>query len=182
MRRRNEWVSGLQPNPHWTPPTLTRMLLDRVKFSGPVWEPCHGEGWMADVIQSYGHLTIRSDIIDYGKAPDFLHDIIRHRPPEFPTPPTSLITNPPYVKCQRYVQRLLLTPSVQRAAFLTQSQTLGDYLNPDVVGEFGLRWIMPLPKKEKFWDWENQRYTPSQWMCCWFVLDRGWTDTFSGLI
>lgn len=73
------------PTPDWA----TDALLDRVSFEGGVWEPCCGDGRMADRIKARGYQVCSSDIADYGygEVADFL---CQNRNVE------NVVTNPPF--------------------------------------------------------------------------------------
>jgi len=47
---------------YFTPKSLTTALLQTVKISGTVLEPCCGEGWIADVLKDYECDVITNDI------------------------------------------------------------------------------------------------------------------------
>jgi hypothetical protein len=76
-----------------TPDWVTEALLRRVRFRGPIWEPCCGGGAMSTVLAAHGYDVISTDIADRGFGTpgiDFLacrtvRDGCR-----------SIITNPPY--------------------------------------------------------------------------------------
>lgn len=54
------------PTPRW----VTECLLDHVTLRGPVWEPCCGNGAIAEVVAARGHEVVATDIADrgFGKA------------------------------------------------------------------------------------------------------------------
>lgn len=47
---------------YFTPKSLTTALLQNIKIEGTVLEPCSGEGWIADVLDSYDLNVITNDI------------------------------------------------------------------------------------------------------------------------
>lgn len=47
---------------YFTPKSLTKALLQNVKISGTVLEPCCGEGWIAEVLEDYECNVITNDI------------------------------------------------------------------------------------------------------------------------
>jgi hypothetical protein len=76
-----------------TPPQVTEALLQHVRFRGPVWEPCCGDGAMSSVLAEHGYNVVSSDLVDRGfgtPGVDFLG--CRNVPGEC----RSIVTNPPY--------------------------------------------------------------------------------------
>lgn len=73
------------PTPAWG----TQALLKYVRLHGSVWEPCCGDGDMAEVIKAAGYQVTASDIVDrgYGSVGDFLTADARH---------ANIVTNPPF--------------------------------------------------------------------------------------
>lgn len=76
-----------------TPAWVTEALLNNVDLRGPVWEPCCGDGAMAQVLTERGHQVVASDIVDrgYGQAGVDFYEC-----QSIPEGCQSLITNPPY--------------------------------------------------------------------------------------
>ncbi|MEA2788066.1 MAG: hypothetical protein QOG73_472 [Acetobacteraceae bacterium] len=76
-----------------TPPWVTEALLRHVRFQGPVWEPCCGDGAMSTVLAGHGYDVVSSDIADRGfGTPDV--DFLGCR--VVPEGCRSIVTNPPY--------------------------------------------------------------------------------------
>jgi hypothetical protein len=76
-----------------TPPWVTEALLRHVRFRGPIWEPCCGNGAMTRVLEDHGYDVVSTDLVERGfgtPGVDFLacHDV--------PAGCRSIITNPPY--------------------------------------------------------------------------------------
>jgi hypothetical protein len=74
-----------------TPGHVTKALLRREKFTGQIWEPACGQGWMSEVLIEWGYDVVSTDLIKrgYGNGGiDFLKEW-RHVP--------NIITNPPYL-------------------------------------------------------------------------------------
>ncbi len=76
-----------------TPAWVTAALLKHVTLRGPVWEPCCGDGAMADVLAVHGHAVTGTDIIDrgYGQPGVDFFDC-----QSFPAGCGAMVTNPPY--------------------------------------------------------------------------------------
>lgn len=74
-------------NDQSTPPEVTRALLDRVSFTGDIWECACGRGRMAKVIRNYGYNVSATDKY-FGKSRvDFL---------DAGPKVDNIITNPPF--------------------------------------------------------------------------------------
>jgi hypothetical protein len=76
-----------------TPTWVTEALLRHVRFRGPIWEPCCGDGAMSTVLSANGHDVVSTDIVDRGfgvPGVDFLAC------QEVPRNCRSIVTNPPY--------------------------------------------------------------------------------------
>jgi hypothetical protein len=76
-----------------TPPWVTQALLRHVRFRGPIWEPCCGDGAMTRVLEGHGYDVVSTDLVERGfgtAGVDFLacHDV--------PGGCRSIVTNPPY--------------------------------------------------------------------------------------
>lgn len=76
-----------------TPPWVTAALLHHIELRGPVWEPCCGNGAIAQVIESHGVKVHATDLIDHGFGQSGVDFFARH---EFPAGCRAMVTNPPY--------------------------------------------------------------------------------------
>ncbi len=83
-----------------TPPEATRALLSVEDFSGGlVWEPACGNGAISRLLEDAGYPVLSSDLVDrgFGEAGvDFLLDHV--------TRARHIVTNPPYVQAQEFVE------------------------------------------------------------------------------
>lgn len=82
-------VEAEGPDFYPTPAWGTQALLNHVKFTGAILDPCCGDGAIAEVMKASGYDVVASDIIDrgYGEQRDFLD--IKDRYP-------NIVTNPPF--------------------------------------------------------------------------------------
>lgn len=74
-----------------TPPEATRALLNAEQFSGSIWEPACGEGWISNELVKAGYFVISTDIADYGFGVSGVDFLAAERPRA-----KHVITNPPY--------------------------------------------------------------------------------------
>jgi hypothetical protein len=89
-------ISGYSRQAHdfySTPDWVTDCLLRHVALRGPVWEPCCGDGAIAQVLERAGHRVVATDLAEYGFGAGGI-DFFRCR--ELPQGCRALVTNPPY--------------------------------------------------------------------------------------
>ncbi|MEZ5648596.1 MAG: SAM-dependent DNA methyltransferase [Alphaproteobacteria bacterium] len=92
-----------------TPPEVTQAFfgsdegkLFRENFHGQeVWEPCVGDGAMADIIKGNGHKVIGTDIVDRGWFGTEVQDFLTAKWARAPI----IITNPPYNIAQKFIEQ-----------------------------------------------------------------------------
>src|SRR3954451_12402261 len=93
MRQRNLGYTRQDRDFYPTPAWVTEALLRRVHLSKEIWEPCCGNGAMAQVLEAHGHRVVGTDLVDrgYGEAGrDFLAET------QLPEGVSAIVTNPPY--------------------------------------------------------------------------------------
>jgi hypothetical protein len=76
-----------------TPSWVTEALLQHVRFRGPVWEPCCGDGAMSTVLANHGYDVHSTDIADRGFGKSGVDVLTCH---DVPGGCRSIVTNPPY--------------------------------------------------------------------------------------
>ena len=76
-----------------TPSRVTEALLRHVRFRGPIWEPCCGDGAMSTVLGAHGHEVVSTDIVDRGFGTPGVDFLACRTVPENCR---SIVTNPPY--------------------------------------------------------------------------------------
>jgi hypothetical protein len=93
-------VSGFDPQFYGTPPWCTRSLLSRVRFVGPILEPCCGRGHISEVLIGCGYGVESSDLVNwgYGAVENFF---LRKRPAE------NIVTNPPFDNAENIIRHAL---------------------------------------------------------------------------
>ena len=100
------------PTPEWA----TRALLNRESFDGPVWEPACGDGAISEVLLSNEFRVHSSDILDYGYHGTEVKDFLE--PDLHDTTVGSVITNPPFMLAQEFIERAKETSATKIAMFL----------------------------------------------------------------
>jgi hypothetical protein len=84
--------------------TLLRVEPAILKYKPAIWEPACGRGAISEVLKAHGLLVHSSDIRpQYAGAHQF--DFLRDPIPEWHPDPIVIITNPPYMLAQEFVER-----------------------------------------------------------------------------
>ena len=110
-------ANDFYPTPAW----VTEALLRHVTLRGPVWEPCCGDGAIARVSESRGHLVEATDLGDrgYGRGGvDFFAC------GAVPDGCRAIVTNPPYG--DGGAERTSRRASSQLLAFVRHAIALAD--------------------------------------------------------
>ena len=76
-----------------TPPWVTEALLRHIRFRGPIWEPCCGDGAMSSILSNHGYRVVSTDIADRGFGTPGVDFLAARAVPEGCQ---SIVTNPPY--------------------------------------------------------------------------------------
>lgn len=87
-----------------TPPEATRALLSAESFSGSIWEPACGEGWISQVLIDAGLDVVSTDLHEYGFGTAGI-DFLKTEEPLA----RNIVTNPPYGSglADRFVRKSL---------------------------------------------------------------------------
>jgi hypothetical protein len=99
-----------------TPEWVTEALLKHVEPHCSIWEPAAGSGKMARVLRAAGHQTTETDI---ETGHDFLGTIA--------TDWQAIVTNPPYVLAQKFIERALDLTAMNRGAVFMLLRTDFDH-------------------------------------------------------
>lgn len=86
-----------------TPPYVTKALLEREDFAGPIWEPASGNGAMAKVLEDAGYDVIATELQEaehvYGEGGVDFFEQSRAVP--------TIITNPPFKEAQAFAEHAI---------------------------------------------------------------------------
>ena len=93
-----------------TPEACTRALLGVETFTGPVWEPCCGEGHIARVLVSGGHEVISTDLVNRGYGVTGSDALMERR--TF----ANIVTNPPFRNALEFAEHF--TDQADKVALL----------------------------------------------------------------
>lgn len=100
-----------------TPPDATIALMDFLDLpQSIIWEPASGDGSMSEVIESYGHRVISTDIRSEGIYGQSGQDFLKVRYPNV----DAIITNPPFNLAERFIRKA--TNEAKTVAMLLKSQ------------------------------------------------------------
>lgn len=165
-----------------TPPLVTQALLRHVRFRGPVWEPCCGDGAMSKVLGAHGHEVVSTDIADRGfgtAGVDFLAC------QKVPGDCRSIVTNPPYGDTGSHVGQLkssvamlgflrhamMLTATVQgQLALLVRLQWIAGKRAADMMSAGPFSAVIVLTKRIQWFDMGEKTNT-AQHHHAWVVFD-----------
>ena len=101
-----------------TPSYATEALMNREFFSQKIWEPACGDGAISKVLEDRGHMTVSTDLIDYGFGQpnvDFLMEQKLLAP--------DIITNPPFSLAHEFAEKAF-DLGVDKLALLVRLQFL----------------------------------------------------------
>lgn len=165
-----------------TPDWVTEALLRHVRFRGPIWEPCCGNGAMATVLAAHHYEVFSTDIADRGfGSPDI--DFLACR--SMFRDCRSIVTNPPYgdsglqkeqtrssVAMLEFLHHALtLTASVQgQLALLVRLQWLAGKHAADALSGGPFAAVVILTRRIRWFDM-GERTNTAQHHHAWVVFD-----------
>ena len=165
-----------------TPGWVTECLTRQVALRGPVWEPCCGDGAIAQVLARAGHEVVATDLADYGygrAGVDFFACTA------FPPGCRTLVTNPPYgdggprrrttnlsLAMLRFVRHALdLTARAEgQLALLVRFQWIAGKRASDIISAAPLDTVVALTRRIQ-WFGQSEHTTTGQHHHCWIVFD-----------
>ncbi len=165
-----------------TPTWVTEALLRHVRFRGPIWEPCCGNGAMSTVLASHGYEVTSSDIAHRGFGTPGT-DFLACR--DMPHGCRGIVTNPPYGDTGSHKGQaksspamlnfmshaLALTASVQgQLALLVRLQWIAGSRAADVLSSGPFAAIVILTRRIQWFDM-GERTNTAQHHHAWVVFD-----------
>ena len=165
-----------------TPSWVTEALLQHIRFRGPIWEPCCGDGAMASVLSRHGYKVVASDIADRGFGTAGV-DFLACR--AVPKGCRSLVTNPPYGDSGSHAGQsrsptamlnflrhaLTLTASMQgQLALLVRLQWIAGQRVAEVMSTAPFRAVVVLTHRIRWFD-RGEDTKPAQHHHAWVVFD-----------
>ncbi len=165
-----------------TPDSVTEALLRHVRFRGPVWEPCCGDGAMSRVLDAHGYQVVSTDIMDRGFGTPGV-DFLACR--TVPGGCRSIVTNPPYGDTGSHEEQsrspkamleflrhaLELTASVQgQLALLVRLQWIAGRRAADMMSAAPFSAVVVLMKRIRWFDM-GERTNTAQHHHAWVVFD-----------
>lgn len=167
-----------------TPDWVTECLLRKTALRGPIWEPCCGDGAIAEVLKRAGHEVEATDLSDYGygrPGVDF------YACTEFPAGCRTLVTNPPYgdggpkrratnvsLAMLRFIRHaLVLTARAEgQLALLVRFQWIAGKRASNLIAAAPLDAVIALTRRIRWFD-QGEATTTGQHHHCWIVFDYG---------
>ncbi|HEX3574581.1 MAG TPA: hypothetical protein VHU42_08285 [Rhodopila sp.] len=165
-----------------TPAWVTEALLRHVRFRGPVWEPCCGDGAMSLVLAGHGYDVVSTDLVDRGFGTPGI-DFLACR--EVPGPCRSIVTNPPYgdtgsqagqsrspAAMQTFLRHaMMLTESVQgQLALLVRLQWIAGKRAADTLSSGPFSAVIVLTHRIRWFEM-GERTNAAQHHHAWVVID-----------
>ena len=165
-----------------TPSWVTEALLQHIRFRGPIWEPCCGDGAMSAVLSRHGYAVVSTDIADRGFGTSGV-DFLACR--TVPDGCRSLVTNPPYGDSGLHTGQsrsptamlnflrhaLMLTSSVQgQLALLVRLQWIAGQRAAEVMSTAPFAAVVVLTQRI-LWFERGEDTKPAQHHHAWVVFD-----------
>jgi hypothetical protein len=165
-----------------TPSWVTEALLKHIRFRGPIWEPCCGDGAMSSVLGRHGHEVVSTDLVDRGFGVSGI-DFLACR--EVPGGCRSLVTNPPYGDSGSHAGQsrsptamldflrhaLMLTASVRgQLALLVRLQWIAGQRAAEVMSSAPFAGVVILKQRICWFD-RGEDTKPAQHHHAWVVFD-----------
>jgi hypothetical protein len=165
-----------------TPSWVTEALLRHIRFRGPIWEPCCGDGAMSTVLGRRGYEVVSTDIADRGFGTSGVDFLACHQMPE---DCRSLVTNPPYGDSGLHAGQsrspaamlsflrhaLMLTASVQgQLALLVRLQWIAGQRAAEVMSAAPFTAVIVLTQRI-LWFERGEDTKPAQHHHAWVVFD-----------
>jgi hypothetical protein len=119
-----------------TPAWVTEALLRHIRFRGPIWEPCCGDGAMSMVLAAHGHQVVSTDIVDRGFGTAGLDFLATNT---VPGGCVSIITNPPYGDTGSHIGQSRSAPAMLR--FLRHALVLTASVQGQLALLVRLSWV-----------------------------------------
>lgn len=130
-----------------TPKNVTIALMNFLQLppSCTIWEPACGNLAMSNVIETYGHTVISTDIIngvDFLCANPMLCD--------------AIITNPPFETSALFIEKAIQTPNVNLVAMLLKSQYWHASKRIKLFEKYPPAFVLPLSWRPDFLEHERK--------------------------
>lgn len=158
-----------------TPPEATHALVrflhdnDLIDPHAYIWEPACGDGAMAEVISSYGHRVVSTDIRHTGYGIGGIDYLLR--PADEPV--KAIITNPPFAQAEDFIRKAAgESPLV---AMLLKSQYWHASKRTKLFTDHPPAWVLPLNWRPDFL--AGERGGAPTMDVIWTVWIRGQQDT-----
>jgi hypothetical protein len=119
-----------------TPTWVTEALLRHVRFRGPIWEPCCGDGAMSRVLQDRGYDVVSTDLVERGFGTPGVNFLSCRTAPN---DCRSIVTNPPYGDSGSHSGQSKSSSAM--LGFLRHAMTLTDTIDGQLALLVRLQWI-----------------------------------------
>jgi hypothetical protein len=115
---------------------VTEALLRHVRFRGPIWEPCCGDGAMSRVLQDRGYDVVSTDLVERGFGTPGVNFLSCRTAPN---DCRSIVTNPPYGDSGSHSGQSKSSSAM--LGFLRHAMTLTETIDGQLALLVRLQWI-----------------------------------------
>lgn len=99
-------------------PEAGEWLMKLEKFDGPIWEPCVGQGHLAEVFKKHGYEVKSTDLVDRGYGQGGVNFL----DPKITEWNGAVVTNPPFAFAQEIIEKALsIIPQGQKVAMFLRT-------------------------------------------------------------
>lgn len=127
-----------------TPAWVTRLLIEREWFAGPVWEPACGHGLIAEELKASGIGVVATDLVDRGYGTHGVDFLLEQR-----LLAPNVATNPPFKLAREFAQHALNLGAAKVALLLKLAFMQGADRSPWLFAS-GLRKVIVVSRRITF--------------------------------
>jgi hypothetical protein len=151
----------LKHDAYQTPDWVVEQLCEVERLPSQIWEPCAGEGQLANVLRQHGSKVIETDLDPRTRSQRRLDFLAARRPLA-----KAVVTNPPYRIATKFI-RHALSLGVEYLALLLKADFLNAQERHQLISEIGYpARIWSLTSRP---DFRRQGAPPMN--CSWFIWD-----------
>lgn len=156
-----------------TDPYAATLLMEQETFSRRIWECACGEGHLAKEFQKAGYLVYSSDLIDRGFG--YVQDFLLAKAP--PLPGFDIVTNPPYMKAQEFVEHALeILEDGHKIAMFLKIQFLESKARRALFDKFPPKVVYVSSNRLRCaMNGDFEKYTSKAICYAWFIWEKGYT-------
>ena len=155
-----------------TSPAAVEELLNVLKFSKTILEPCVGMGHIAYVLKENGYKVVAQDVIDRGYPETTIKDFLTQEKNSY-----DIITNPPYGLGKEFVEHALsISPKGTKVAMFFKLTFLESKSRKELFEKYPLKTLYVFSQRQicaKNGDFDSIQSTAIAYG--WYVWEKGYT-------